>query len=179
MPPASRYVAPRWVELLQDSLNQSMSKDPGQIAFALASASDSGPRVRMVVHRGFLNERRPNEDLGWSENPAVDGEGHPWTSSSMLVTTDVRCVDSRFGASRCMRGRTLTRPTAGVQRRRRSCLTTRLSSCGGTRPRSTSSACVPGRSSSLQPATPSSPSSPGPSSPLVSLFSYQLVYVQV
>ncbi|KAL8276942.1 hypothetical protein RQP46_010670 [Phenoliferia psychrophenolica] len=86
----SRYIAPRWVDLVQDSLNKSMAKDPGQIAYALSSSSDNGPRVRMVVHRGFLNERRPNEDPSWSENPGKDAEGHPWTSSTMLVTTDVR-----------------------------------------------------------------------------------------
>ncbi|KAK4698433.1 pyridoxamine 5'-phosphate oxidase, partial [Phenoliferia sp. Uapishka_3] len=90
MPQASQYVAPRWVGLLQDSLNKSMAKDPGQIAYALSSSSDNGPRVRMVVHRGFLNERRSTEDPSWSENPSKDSEGHPFTSSTMLVTTDVR-----------------------------------------------------------------------------------------
>ena len=90
MPPTSRYLAPRWVELLQDSLNKSMAKDAGQIAYALSSSDNTGPRVRMVVHRGFLNERRPKEDPAWSENPADDSEGRAWTSSAMIVTTDVR-----------------------------------------------------------------------------------------
>ncbi|KAM0754367.1 hypothetical protein T439DRAFT_296751 [Meredithblackwellia eburnea MCA 4105] len=90
MPLAQGYTAPRWVELLQKSLDTSMEKDKGTISYALATPALDGPRVRMVVHRGFLNERRPGEDPSWSGNPADDKDGYPLTSSTMLVTTDVR-----------------------------------------------------------------------------------------
>lgn len=94
MPASSRPFSPRWVSLLQDSLNTSTAKDPSQIAYALSSSSASGPRVRMVVHRGFVNERRPNEDPNWSENPAVDSEGRGLVTDGLLLTTDIRCAPS-------------------------------------------------------------------------------------
>ncbi|KAI5479021.1 hypothetical protein MNV49_004303 [Pseudohyphozyma bogoriensis] len=67
-----------------------MKQNKASISYALSTADMNGPRVRFVVHRGFLNERRPSEPTSWSKNPSTDAQDTALTSEVMLVTTDVR-----------------------------------------------------------------------------------------
>lgn len=64
-----------WVNLLRDTINRNMAKSKDSISYAIATLDEGitskpsqspSPRVRFVVHRGFVNERRTNEDLNWS-----------------------------------------------------------------------------------------------------------------
>ncbi|SCV71240.1 BQ2448_2828 [Microbotryum intermedium] len=84
--------APRWSTLLRDSLDRSMkgNKDSISFAFTTLDAVSGESSTRFVVHRGFVNERRSNEDSSWSKNPSEDAQGVKLVNDNLIVTTDVR-----------------------------------------------------------------------------------------
>ena len=72
---ATQLPHPRWVNLLRETVNTNMKLSKDAITYAIATLDDGvtspaalspAPRVRYVVHRGFVNERRPGEDPTWS-----------------------------------------------------------------------------------------------------------------
>lgn len=73
---SSAPIHPRWIPLLRDTINANMAIDKGAISYAIATLDNGStslpsvpapsPRVRFVVHRGFVNERRAGEDVSWS-----------------------------------------------------------------------------------------------------------------
>ncbi|KAM0788112.1 hypothetical protein ACM66B_001279 [Microbotryomycetes sp. NB124-2] len=75
-----------WVDRLKKSLDSSMAQTSDAITYALATYdAAAGPSSRFVVHRGFVNERRPREPIEWSRNTIET----PFTTN-MVVTTDIR-----------------------------------------------------------------------------------------
>ncbi|SCZ98270.1 BZ3500_MvSof-1268-A1-R1_Chr3-2g06262 [Microbotryum saponariae] len=87
---------PRWSTLLRESLDRSMKENKDSISFALTTCEgESGESsTRFVVHRGFVNERRSNEDSSWSTNPSEDARGEKLVNDNLIVTTDVRYANT-------------------------------------------------------------------------------------
>ncbi|GAA96545.1 uncharacterized protein L969DRAFT_88145 [Mixia osmundae IAM 14324] len=94
----------RWRKLLNEAVNENMKQNKDSISYCFStvdtlesSFSAGRPRSRFVVHRGFVNERRPKEERSWSKNSAGDElEGDEgWTGDAMLTTTDVRAPKSQ------------------------------------------------------------------------------------
>ncbi|KDE04778.1 hypothetical protein MVLG_04832 [Microbotryum lychnidis-dioicae p1A1 Lamole] len=83
---------PPWSTLLRESLDRSMKENKDSISFALTTCDGASGEssTRFVVHRGFVNERRSNEDSSWSKNPSEDARGVKLVNDNLIVTTDVR-----------------------------------------------------------------------------------------
>ncbi|GAA5855535.1 hypothetical protein JCM8547_007878 [Rhodosporidiobolus lusitaniae] len=94
---------PAWSSRLRDlvTANLKENKDLVSYAFSTYDKSPSGeavqPRVRYVVHRGLVNERRKEGD--GSHNLVKDDEGNEYLSDKLVVTTDVRSPKARQLAS--------------------------------------------------------------------------------
>ena len=76
-----------------------MKENKDLISYALATIdSDSkSPKVRYVVHRGFVNERRKDGD--GSNNLVKDDEDKDLISDKLVVTTDARSGSSSLFSS--------------------------------------------------------------------------------
>ncbi|GAA5863783.1 hypothetical protein JCM3774_001157 [Rhodotorula dairenensis] len=95
MTPSAKAL-PAWVDKLRDVLTNNMKENKDLISYALAttSAHDSHQaRVRYVVHRGFVNERRKQGD--GSQNLLQDDSGRDLISDKLVVTTDARSPKAR------------------------------------------------------------------------------------
>ncbi|MBW0544837.1 hypothetical protein O181_084552 [Austropuccinia psidii MF-1] len=77
----------KWKDLLNETLSKSMreNKDSVTYCFSTISINPSNqlPQSRLLVHRGFVNERRKNDDP--STNP-IDAN----STTTMLACTDIR-----------------------------------------------------------------------------------------
>lgn len=81
---------PRWVDTLRSTLTKNLkeNKDLISYAFATIDSDPNFPKVRYVVHRGFVNERRKDGD--GSNNLVKDENDHDLISDKLVVTTDAR-----------------------------------------------------------------------------------------
>ncbi|KWU42125.1 hypothetical protein RHOSPDRAFT_36324 [Rhodotorula sp. JG-1b] len=87
---------PAWVDRLRELLTANMKENKDLISYALATTSVNDvqqPRVRYVVHRGFVNERRKEDD--GSHNLILDDSGNDLISDKLVVTTDARSPKAR------------------------------------------------------------------------------------
>ncbi|BGP54297.1 hypothetical protein JCM8202_000728 [Rhodotorula sphaerocarpa] len=95
MTPTAKQL-PSWVDQLRSLLNKNMKENKDLISYALATSGDAGsvqPRVRYVVHRGFVNERRKDGD--GSQNLVSDDNQNDLISDKLVVTTDARSPKAR------------------------------------------------------------------------------------
>ncbi|GJN87416.1 hypothetical protein Rhopal_000365-T1 [Rhodotorula paludigena] len=92
---------PRWVDVLRDLVTRNLKENKDLISYAFAThegqAQNVQPRVRYVVHRGFVNERRKDGD--GSDNDVKDPDGNELISDKLVVTTDARSPKARQLAS--------------------------------------------------------------------------------
>ncbi|PRQ73168.1 hypothetical protein AAT19DRAFT_15921 [Rhodotorula toruloides] len=86
---------PQWVSELRQLVTRNLKENKDLVSYALASKDiDSNqPRVRYVVHRGFVNERRKDGD--GSDNRVNDDDGNELISDKLVVTTDARSPKAR------------------------------------------------------------------------------------
>ncbi|GAA5936140.1 uncharacterized protein JCM15063_002720 [Sporobolomyces koalae] len=86
---------PRWVDNVRSTLTKNLKENKDLISYALATIdSDSHfPKVRYVVHRGFVNERRKDDD--GSNNLVKDDQDNELISDKLVVTTDARTPKSK------------------------------------------------------------------------------------
>ncbi|GAA5976157.1 hypothetical protein JCM10908_005401 [Rhodotorula pacifica] len=90
MTPSAKAL-PAWVDKVRDLLTKNMKENKDLISYALATAGAQDalqPRVRYVVHRGFVNERRKEGD--GSQNLIQDDNKNDLISDKLVVTTDAR-----------------------------------------------------------------------------------------
>lgn len=79
---------PQWKGMLNKTIAESMKQDKDSISYPFSTIGpDGGPKVRFILHRGFVNERRKEEDP--SSNPIGD-EKDGLVGECLLSTTDVR-----------------------------------------------------------------------------------------
>jgi len=84
---------PEWKSKLNNAISENMKKDKDSISYPLSTIGpDGGPKTRFVLHRGFVNERRKEEDP--SSNPAGD-EKEGKVGQALLSTTDIRAPKSQ------------------------------------------------------------------------------------
>jgi len=85
---------PRWVDTLRSTLTKNLKENKDLISYAFASIDRESnyPKVRYVVHRGFVNERRKDGD--GSSNLVKDEEDKDLISDKLVVTTDARTPKS-------------------------------------------------------------------------------------
>jgi len=94
MPSTSKALSlPRWVDTLRSTLTKNLKENKDLISYAFASIDRESnyPKVRYVVHRGFVNERRKDGD--GSNNLVKDEEDKDLISDKLVVTTDARSVN--------------------------------------------------------------------------------------
>ncbi|GAA5884670.1 hypothetical protein JCM6882_005342 [Rhodosporidiobolus microsporus] len=94
--------SPAWADRLRDLVTKNLKENPALISYALASYDKSAggsiqPRVRYVVHRGLVNERRKEGD--GSSNLIQDNDGKEYLSDKLVITTDARSPKARQLAS--------------------------------------------------------------------------------
>ncbi|GAA6017928.1 hypothetical protein JCM11491_001222 [Sporobolomyces phaffii] len=85
---------PRWVDTLRSTLTKNLKENKDLISYAFASidVASGSPKVRYVVHRGFVNERRKDGD--GSKNLVQDEHDRDLISDKLVVTTDARTPKS-------------------------------------------------------------------------------------
>ncbi|KAK9900658.1 hypothetical protein P389DRAFT_166115 [Cystobasidium minutum MCA 4210] len=84
---------PEWKSKLQTAITENMKKDKDSISYPLSTIGPDGkPKTRFVLHRGFVNERRKEEDP--SNNP-IGEEDTGKVGEVLLSTTDVRAPKSQ------------------------------------------------------------------------------------
>jgi len=85
---------PRWVDTLRSTLTNNLKENKDLISYAFASIDHKTnyPKVRYVVHRGFVNERRKDKD--GSNNLVKDQDDKDLISDKLVVTTDARSVQN-------------------------------------------------------------------------------------
>ncbi|BGP38628.1 hypothetical protein JCM10450v2_002578 [Rhodotorula kratochvilovae] len=92
---------PAWVDKLRSLVTANLNQNKDLISYALAThdtAADAPlPRVRYVVHRGLVNERRHDGD--GSDNAVNDAGGNELISDKLVITTDARTPKARQLAS--------------------------------------------------------------------------------
>ncbi|GAA5836079.1 hypothetical protein JCM9279_002187 [Rhodotorula babjevae] len=95
---------PSWVDNLRSKVTDNLKENKDLISYALAThdtaTPHSGapvPRVRYVVHRGFVNERRKDGD--GSSNAVKDDHDQDLISDKLVITTDARSPKARQLAS--------------------------------------------------------------------------------
>jgi len=91
---------PVWRQRLNECLQKSMKENKDSISYPLATVDSLGhPQNRFVVHRGFVNERRKDED------PSDNDASEDFTSNVLLTTTDARGPKANqiksFGSEGC------------------------------------------------------------------------------
>ncbi|BGP23464.1 hypothetical protein JCM10295v2_002360 [Rhodotorula toruloides] len=86
---------PQWVSELRGLVTRNLKENKDLVSYALASkdVDSMQPRVRYVVHRGFVNERRKDGD--GSDNRVDDDDGNELISDKLIVTTDARSPKAR------------------------------------------------------------------------------------
>lgn len=90
---SSSYTTPEWKSKLNTAISENMKKDKDSISYPLSTIGpDGGPKTRFVLHRGFVNERRKEEDP--SRNPLGD-ESEGKVGEVLLSTTDIRAPKSQ------------------------------------------------------------------------------------
>ncbi|GAA5821330.1 hypothetical protein JCM11251_004574 [Rhodosporidiobolus azoricus] len=93
---------PSWADRLRDLVTNNLKQNKDLISYALSSYDKSAggsiqPRVRYVVHRGFVNERRKEGD--GSSNLIADNDGKEYLADKLVITTDARSPKARQLAS--------------------------------------------------------------------------------
>lgn len=85
---------PRWVDTLRSTLTKNLKENKDLISYAFATIDSQSkvPKVRYVVHRGFVNERRKDGD--GSHNLVKDDEDQELITDKLVVTTDARTPKS-------------------------------------------------------------------------------------
>ena len=88
---------PSWVDTLRSKVTDNLKENKDLISYALATHDTATPhsdapvpRVRYVVHRGFVNERRKDGD--GSSNTVKDDHDQDLISDKLVITTDARCA---------------------------------------------------------------------------------------
>ncbi|TNY22753.1 pyridoxamine 5'-phosphate oxidase-domain-containing protein [Rhodotorula diobovata] len=91
---------PAWVDKLRSTVTANLKENKDLISYALATHDTATPhsdapvpRVRYVVHRGFVNERRKEGD--GSSNEVKDKDGNDLISDKLVITTDARSPKAR------------------------------------------------------------------------------------
>ncbi|BGP14601.1 hypothetical protein JCM10213_001948 [Rhodosporidiobolus nylandii] len=89
---------PAWADRLRSLLTQNLKENKDLISYSLATYETTAagaiqPRVRYVVHRGLVNERRKDGD--GSKNLVEDSDGKELIADKLVITTDARTPKAR------------------------------------------------------------------------------------